>query len=100
MTNSWRCQYTGHEIRVDNYWNLLLFGRERLYIDSNLVDETKGFLRFSSILTATITRGDGSLARVWAYIHQAKFGLAIGCKIWVDVEMIFDSEANQLPVEW
>ena len=89
-TKTWTCHHNGHEIKVENYWNFLLWGRERLFVDDKLADEQQGwgFLqpRFSITLLGKLKLGDGSVLDVKALIGQAKLGFSHDCKIWVDSE--------------
>ena len=92
-TKTWTCHHSGHEIQVQNYWNFLLWGRERLFIDGKLADEQQGWgfvqPRFSVTLFGKLKTADGDVREVKAIIGEVKMGLSNDCKIWIDSELVF-----------
>jgi hypothetical protein len=84
-----RASTGGHEIRVENEWF-----RERLYIDSQLADETRG-LRLSTSLSGQIRGRDGTAREVRARLGQSL--LWPRCRIWVGAERIASLKAQRNP---
>ncbi len=87
-TKTWTLHYAGHDIRVENYWNLFGYARERLFVDGRLTDEAAGFLRTSAKLEARLPQENGGLFEVKSLLSQGFLGLSVVCKIWVNSELV------------
>lgn len=95
-TKDWTLHYGGHDVRVENYWNLLGYARERLFVDGRLVDENAGFLRMTAKLSALLREPDGQTPlEVKAFLAQGFLGLSITCKVWINGELVLgDADAG------
>ncbi len=72
FTQRWSVTFRGHTLEAVNQWNLLLQGREQLWIDGEMVDEHRGFAAFEQHL-ATMLEIDGTEHVVEAYIGQNRW---------------------------
>src|SRR5262245_2492522 len=63
LEHSWRAEYDGHELRIENH-----FTCERLYVDGQLVDERRGLLPPTRPLVAEIPSADGTRSIIQAFV--------------------------------
>ncbi|MBT3705087.1 hypothetical protein HOG17_04905 [Candidatus Peregrinibacteria bacterium] len=83
----WKLNFKGHDVVVENWWDLILRTGERLIIDGKVVDEHKGSVGLSQELKGQI-RSNGRTHRVEAKIGSINFGSKSGCHIYVDGELM------------
>lgn len=83
----WRTSWNGHTILVRNWWDLFLITGEELIVDGAIVVRQTGWLRTSASLTVFIDL-DGIPAEIRADIGPIDLGMRIGCRIFVNDELI------------
>lgn len=86
FNTEWRASWQGHTIIVRNWWNLLLFTGEELWVDGKLRDKHTGILRLSSTLVGTC-EANGEVFVVRAYVFPLD-AVRVGCYIFVNDEQV------------
>jgi hypothetical protein len=88
FTKKWTATWKGHEIVVVNWWNLLLWTGEELFIDGELVDHRR--TRCPSLYRKlyAVLHDDGLSYEVQAHIAAVDWGLRAGCKIYIGGALI------------
>ena len=83
FTKRWSVAWHGLTIEVENWWDLLLRGGERMLINGQVVVEHTSWLSAAADLAVELVI-DGETRRLDAHIGSINLGFAVGCLIRID----------------
>ncbi|PIZ95225.1 MAG: hypothetical protein COX81_01355 [Candidatus Magasanikbacteria bacterium CG_4_10_14_0_2_um_filter_37_12] len=83
----WKLNFKGHEIIVENWWDIILRTGERLIIDGNITDEHNGLLGLSQKLEGQI-KSNEQVHHVEVKLGSIDLGLKSGCHIYIDGNLV------------
>lgn len=91
----WSHTFQNHSIVVENWWDILLRGGERLIIDGSIIDEHMGWFTLSHQLKGEIRMKNG-VHSVEARIGSIDAGVRTGCHIFIDGNLVGGNTDKQL----
>jgi hypothetical protein len=86
IVKRWSADYGGHVIDVINWWDVFMRSGEELRIDGEVVASHRSWFCFA--IRSEIRDADGAPHTVRAHIGSINWGLAMGCQIFIDDQLI------------
>lgn len=85
---TWKFDFKGHQIVVENRWNIIMKSSEKLIIDGNVADEHIGWFTILSKELKGRIKSNNEIYQVKARIGNIDFGLKVGCHIFIDDKLV------------